>query len=72
MACVLTNFENQHILVSGQFSKSPFLAKRIQALAAECPSPASVWIQPDCTPHGAVLQAQQLDFINAHTGVSAL
>jgi hypothetical protein len=56
----------QNIFLTGCFTKSALLVKAIDSAIQHRGAPR-LWVQHECTPHGAVMQAKQLDFVNLQT-----
>ncbi|OIW24589.1 hypothetical protein CONLIGDRAFT_718489 [Coniochaeta ligniaria NRRL 30616] len=55
-----------NIFLTGCFAKSTMLVKAVDS-AIQHRGASRLWVQHECTPHGAVMQAKQLDFVNLQT-----
>ncbi|KAB5566319.1 hypothetical protein GE09DRAFT_732476 [Coniochaeta sp. 2T2.1] len=55
-----------NIFLTGCFAKSALLAKTVEDSIKHRGAPR-LWVQHECTSHGAVMQAKQLDFVNLQT-----
>ncbi len=56
----------QNIFLAGCFAKSTVLVKSVDSAIQHRGAPR-LWVRHECTPHGAVMQAKQLDFVNLQT-----
>ncbi|KAH8903557.1 hypothetical protein BR93DRAFT_190307 [Coniochaeta sp. PMI_546] len=54
------------VFLTGSFAKSALVVKAVDSAIQHRGAPR-LWVQHECTPHGAVMQAKQLDFVNLQT-----